>query len=168
MAERRMLREVMRVNDIYTFAEPIMQMLREEYGSYDADSLDEVMVDEVFSQRLMARGYELSPAAQASALRAAQEGSRTPATEPKPARDASEASEAAPATATRTRRTTSRSTETASKAKGGSSDRKAETTTTRTRRATSRDDTSQTSGRTTGRTTRTTRSRTSGDGSTES
>ena len=59
MPGRRMLREMMSVNDIYSFADPIMEMLREEYGSYDADTLDEVQVDERFVQRLQARGYEV-------------------------------------------------------------------------------------------------------------
>lgn len=59
MPGRRMLREMMSVNDIYSYADPIMEMLREEYGSYDADTLDEVQVDERFAQRLQARGYEV-------------------------------------------------------------------------------------------------------------
>ena len=49
----------MSVQDVYAYAEPIMQMLREEYGSYDADSLEEVQVDDPFVQRLQARGYEV-------------------------------------------------------------------------------------------------------------
>lgn len=59
MSGRKMLREIMTVNDIYAFAEPIMEMLREDYGSYDADSLDEVLVEETFAQRLGARGYDV-------------------------------------------------------------------------------------------------------------
>jgi hypothetical protein len=61
MAERKMLRELMTVQDIYNYAEPITDMLREEYGSYDADSLDEVKVEERFAQRLLARGYDVRP-----------------------------------------------------------------------------------------------------------
>ena len=56
---RRALRQVMSVQDVYAYAEPIMQMLREEYGSYDADSLEEVQVEDPFVQRLQARGYEV-------------------------------------------------------------------------------------------------------------
>lgn len=56
---QRALRQVMSVQDIYAYAEPIMQMLREAYGSYDADVLDEVQVDDSFVQRLQSRGYEL-------------------------------------------------------------------------------------------------------------
>ncbi len=56
---RRALRQVMSVQDVYAYAEPIMQMLREEYGSYDADSLEEVQVEDAFVQRLQARGYEV-------------------------------------------------------------------------------------------------------------
>lgn len=59
MAERRMLRQVMSPSDIYAHAESICDMLREQYGSYDADSLEEVFVDESFGQRLKARGYDL-------------------------------------------------------------------------------------------------------------
>lgn len=59
MAERRMLRQVMSPSDIYAHAESICDMLREQYGSYDADSLEEVFVDESFAQRLKARGYDL-------------------------------------------------------------------------------------------------------------
>ncbi len=59
MPGRRMLRDMMSVNDIYSYADPIIEMLREEYGSYDADTLDEVQVDERFAQRLQARGYEV-------------------------------------------------------------------------------------------------------------
>ena len=59
MAERKMLRHVMSPGDIYAHAETICDMLREHYGSYDADSLDEVMVEETFVERLKARGYDL-------------------------------------------------------------------------------------------------------------
>lgn len=59
MSGRKMLREIMTINDIYNYAEPIMEMLREEYGSYDGDSLDEVRVEEPFAQRLAARGYDV-------------------------------------------------------------------------------------------------------------
>ncbi|WP_029215314.1 hypothetical protein [Kallotenue papyrolyticum] len=61
MAERKMLREIMSLNDIYTYAESISEMLREMYGGYDADVFDEVMVDEAFARRLAARGYEVRP-----------------------------------------------------------------------------------------------------------
>lgn len=61
MAVRRMLRDIMNSADVYAFAEPIMEMLREDYGSYDADALDEVMVEETFAQRLKSRGYEVRP-----------------------------------------------------------------------------------------------------------
>ncbi len=59
MAERRMLREAMRVHDIYNNAEPIIDMLRERYGSYDGDSLDEVLIDASFAQLLKERGYNV-------------------------------------------------------------------------------------------------------------
>jgi hypothetical protein len=59
MAGRKMLRDIMTINDIYTFAEPIIEMLREDYGSYDADALDEVFIEEPFAQHLAARGYEV-------------------------------------------------------------------------------------------------------------
>ena len=59
MAERRLLRQVMSPSDIYAHAESICDMLREQYGSYDADSLEEVFVDESCAQRLKARGYDL-------------------------------------------------------------------------------------------------------------
>ncbi|HEX6293241.1 MAG TPA: hypothetical protein VFZ66_28940 [Herpetosiphonaceae bacterium] len=59
MPGRRMLRDMMSVNDIYSYAEPIIELLREEYGSYDADTLDEVQVEDGFAQRLQARGYEV-------------------------------------------------------------------------------------------------------------
>jgi hypothetical protein len=61
MAGRKMLRELMNVADIYAQAESISQMLREDYGGYDADVFDEVLVDESFAQRLAARGYEVRP-----------------------------------------------------------------------------------------------------------
>lgn len=61
MAERKMLREIMSLTDIYTYAESISEMLREMYGGYDADVFDEVMVDEAFVRRLAARGYEVRP-----------------------------------------------------------------------------------------------------------
>ena len=44
MAERKMLRQVMSPADIYLHADAICEMLRDHYGSYDADSLDEVPV----------------------------------------------------------------------------------------------------------------------------
>lgn len=85
MAGRKMLREIMAVNDIYNFAEPITEMLREEYGSYDADSLDEVMVEEPFSQRLAARGYDTRPwAAPSEAPQPAPAPTRAPVPEPVP------------------------------------------------------------------------------------
>ncbi len=57
MPVRKMLRDLMTVNDIYHFADQITDMLREDYGSYDADALDEVLVEERFAQRLHSRGY---------------------------------------------------------------------------------------------------------------
>lgn len=59
MAERKMLRQVMSPSDVYAHAESICDMLREQYGSYDADSLEEVFVDETFVQRLKSLGYDL-------------------------------------------------------------------------------------------------------------
>ena len=59
MAERKMLRQVMSPSDIYAHAEAVCDMLREHYGSYDADSLEEVIVDDAFAQRLQSRGYDL-------------------------------------------------------------------------------------------------------------
>lgn len=61
MAQMKMLRQVMSPADIYTHADTICDMLRDHYGSYDADSLDEVMVEETFAQRLAAKGYDLLP-----------------------------------------------------------------------------------------------------------
>jgi hypothetical protein len=61
MAQMKMLRQVMSPADIYTHADTICDMLRDHYGSYDADSLDEVMVEETFVQRLSAKGYDLLP-----------------------------------------------------------------------------------------------------------
>lgn len=61
MAQMKMLRQVMSPADIYTHADTICDMLRDHYGSYDADSLDEVMVEETFGQRLAAKGYDLLP-----------------------------------------------------------------------------------------------------------
>ena len=61
MSGRRMLRDLMTVSDVYQYADSIMEMLREEYGSYDADALDEVMIEEVFARRLLARGYDVRP-----------------------------------------------------------------------------------------------------------
>jgi hypothetical protein len=59
MPGRRMLRDMMSVNDIYSYADSIIELLREEYGTYDADTLDEVQVEDRFAQRLEARGYEV-------------------------------------------------------------------------------------------------------------
>jgi hypothetical protein len=59
MAEWKMLRQVISPSEIYANAESMVDLLREQYGSYDADSLEEVMVDEAFTQRLKERGYEL-------------------------------------------------------------------------------------------------------------
>jgi hypothetical protein len=61
MAGRKMLRELMNVPDIYAQADSISQMLREDYGGYDAESFEEVLVEEAFAQRLAARGYEVRP-----------------------------------------------------------------------------------------------------------
>ena len=59
MAERKMLRHVMSPSDIYAHADTICDLLRDHYGSYDADLIDEVLVDESFVQRLKAKGYDL-------------------------------------------------------------------------------------------------------------
>src|SRR5918998_738286 len=61
MAQMKMLRQVMSPADIYTHADTICDMLRDHYGSYDADALDEVMVEDTFIQRLAAKGYDLLP-----------------------------------------------------------------------------------------------------------
>ena len=61
MAQMKMLRQVMSPADIYSHADTICDMLRDHYGSYDADSLDEVMVEDTFIQRLAAKGYDLLP-----------------------------------------------------------------------------------------------------------
>ncbi len=59
MIQRQMLRQVMSPGDIYANADALVDMLRDHYGSYDADSLDEVLVDESFVQRLKARGFDI-------------------------------------------------------------------------------------------------------------
>lgn len=61
MSQQKQLRQVMSPADIYAHAEALCEMLRDHYGSYDADSLEEVMVDESFVQRIKARGYDLLP-----------------------------------------------------------------------------------------------------------
>jgi hypothetical protein len=99
MAAKRMLRTVMSVQDIYGYAEPIMQMLREEYGSYDADSLEEVLVEDPFVHRLQARGYEVRGIVDGAALEVSA-APRTPATE-------APAAPRAPATRRRTTTTSS-------------------------------------------------------------
>jgi len=94
MPGRRMLREIMSINDIYSFAEPIMEMLREDYGSYDADSLDEVRVEDAFAHRLKARGYEVRGLIEPVAV------------EPAPAAPQAASSEIVPITVVRARRPT--------------------------------------------------------------
>ncbi len=54
MAEPRMLRQVMTTTELFSHSEAICDMLRDQYGTYDADSLEEVLVDEAFVQRLKA------------------------------------------------------------------------------------------------------------------
>lgn len=60
MAPRKMLRQVMSTADIYAHAETLIDLLRDHYGSYDADALDEVLVEESFVARLRAKGYDLA------------------------------------------------------------------------------------------------------------
>lgn len=101
MPERRMLRDMMSVNDIYSFADSIIELLREEYGSYDADTLDEVQVEDRFAQRLKARGYE---------VRSASDPAPAPPPTPTPAAPAptsiSQDMPIVPVTVVRTRRAT--------------------------------------------------------------
>ncbi|GAC1563703.1 MAG: hypothetical protein NVS2B7_37670 [Herpetosiphon sp.] len=59
MSEMKMLRQLMAINELYSHGEAISEMLRDQYGTYDADSLEDVLVDETFIQRLKAKGYEL-------------------------------------------------------------------------------------------------------------
>lgn len=101
MPERRMLRDMMSVNDIYSFADSIIELLREEYGTYDADTLDEVQVEDRFAQRLKARGYE---------VRSANDPAPTPVPTPAPVAPAPigipQETPVVPVTVVRTRRTT--------------------------------------------------------------
>lgn len=98
MSGRRMLRDIMTISDVYQYAESIMEMLREDYGSYDADSLDEVLVEETFAQRLAARGYEVRPWADGAATEPPATPAATPPV-PLPAGDV------VPVTIVRSRRT---------------------------------------------------------------
>ncbi len=158
MAEQRMLHDVMRVNDIYLFAEPIIQMLREEYGSYDADVLDEVLVDDTFVQRLTARGYDVLPSAQASVTPAEQpvENAAEDTAKPKTPRRTAAASSTTTSARQRPRRDTSATEEAEPKAESE--------TPTRPRRASTTRADSEETGTTTRRSTRTTRARTAGNG----
>lgn len=61
MSSRKMLRQIMSTADIYAHAETLVEMLRDHYGTYDADALDEVPVDESFVQRIRAKGYDVLP-----------------------------------------------------------------------------------------------------------
>lgn len=171
---RRMLHQVMTVNDIYAYAEPIMEMLREEYGSYDADALDEVQVDDAFIHRLQARGYEVLPGAQV----AGEAPSAPPASAPRRrttavSSPASEDSKAARRTPTATSATSEESKPakrtTAARATG--EDSKPATRTRRTSSAASAaDDAAETPAprrTTTRRTTRTPRAGTNGESSAE-
>lgn len=59
MAEQKMLRQLLTMADLYAHAEAIIELLHEQYGGYDADALEEVLVDDSFVQRLQAKGYDL-------------------------------------------------------------------------------------------------------------
>lgn len=100
MSGRRMLRDIMAVSDVYQYADLIMEMLREDYGSYDADSLDEVLVEETFAQRLASRGYDIRPWGDSDTSES------VPAPAPAPA-PAPPSSEVVPVTIVRPRRTAS-------------------------------------------------------------
>lgn len=103
MSGRRMLRDIMTVSDVYQYADLIMEMLREDYGSYDADELAEVLVEETFAQRLAARGYEIRPWGDSAATEDA-----VPAAPPAPAAPAAApGGEVVPVTIVRNRRTPS-------------------------------------------------------------
>jgi hypothetical protein len=118
-----MLRDMMTVNDIYNYAEAIIEMLREEYGTYDADTLDEVQVEERFAQRLEARGYDVRTAVE-PVVRAAVEPVATGVSQEPPV---------VPVTVVRTRRATPNTT-------GGTTrTRRTTTPSDGTRSATSRD-----------------------------
>jgi hypothetical protein len=97
-----MLRDIMAVSDVYQYADLIMEMLREDYGSYDADSLDEVLVEETFAQRLASRGYEVRPWGEGAAGDSAPAATPTPAPAPAPA---TQSGEVVPVTIVRSRRT---------------------------------------------------------------
>lgn len=97
MSGRRMLRDIMAASDVYQYADLIMEMLREDYGSYDGDALDEVLVEETFVQRLASRGYEVRPWVDVSPAESAP--AAAPAPTPLPSSDV------VPVTIVRQRRT---------------------------------------------------------------
>ncbi len=149
MAERRMLREAMRIHDIYNYAEPIIDMLRERYGSYDADSLDEVLIDASFAQLLKERGYNVQVWSD-SADAAEEEQAVAPAPEAAPTVRRAPVTSTMGTSRPRTRATSSAATT------GESTEGRTRTTTSRTRRTTSASS-GEEAPRTTRRTTRTTR-----------
>jgi hypothetical protein len=125
-----MLRTVMSVQDIYAYAEPIIQMLREEYGSYDADALDEVLVEDPFVHRLQARGYEVLVQPEADVAADVPAAPRPTPVRRRPAATDSAADEPRPAT--RTRRTAAAASTAEEGATDGASTRRSTTGTGRT------------------------------------
>lgn len=112
MSGRRMLRDIMAASDVYQYADLIMEMLREDYGSYDGDALDEVLVEETFVQRLASRGYEVRPWVDVSPAESAPAAAPAPAPTPLPSSDV------VPVTIVRQRRTPSSAERPAERATG--------------------------------------------------